>query len=125
MSAATRDVALDVRAGDRVIDVESAAQMAAAMFEHFASRDVAIMAAAVADFTFDAATVEVEEGGGAARAAARGDPDIVTELAARRTPGQVVVAFAAETENLEARARDKLRAKGRRPGGGQRRVTTP
>ncbi len=112
VSAATRDVALDVRGAIRVIHVESAAQMATTMFEHFASCDVAIMAAAVADFTFDAATSKLKKEAGLPELRPVATPDIVTELAARRTPGQLVVAFAAETEDLESRAREKLERKG-------------
>jgi len=112
VSAAAREVALDVRRAIRVIAVESAAQMAAAMFENFASADVAIMAAAVADFTFDPAPSKLKKEAGLPVLTPMATVDIVVELAARRTPGQVVVAFAAETEDLETRALDKLARKG-------------
>ncbi|NNN10100.1 MAG: bifunctional phosphopantothenoylcysteine decarboxylase/phosphopantothenate--cysteine ligase CoaBC [Acidimicrobiaceae bacterium] len=112
VSTATREVALDVRRVIRVIHVESAAQMARAMFDNFASCDVAIMAAAVADFTFDAAPKKLKKEKGLPVLTPVATTDIVSELAARRTGGQIVVAFAAETEDLEARAIDKLERKG-------------
>jgi phosphopantothenoylcysteine decarboxylase/phosphopantothenate--cysteine ligase len=112
VSAATRDVALDVRRAIRVVPVESAAQMATAMFENFAVADVAIMAAAVADFTFAASPAKLKKDAGLPELRPVPTQDIVTELAARRSPGQLVVAFAAETEELESRALDKLSRKG-------------
>lgn len=39
-------------------------------------------------------------------------PDILSAMARRRQPGQVLVGFAAETDRLEERARAKLEAKG-------------
>ncbi|MBX3727889.1 MAG: bifunctional phosphopantothenoylcysteine decarboxylase/phosphopantothenate--cysteine ligase CoaBC [Candidatus Sumerlaeia bacterium] len=39
-------------------------------------------------------------------------PDVATEASKARRPGQVFVGFAAETENLLANARDKMRRKG-------------
>jgi phosphopantothenoylcysteine decarboxylase/phosphopantothenate--cysteine ligase len=112
VSAAAREVALDVRREIRVVAVESAAQMAAAMFENFATADVAIMAAAVADFTFDPSPSKLKKEAGLPVLTPVATVDIVAELAARRTPGQLVVAFAAETEDLEARALDKFARKG-------------
>ncbi len=112
VSAAHREVALDVHRAIEVIRVESAAQMASAMFEHFEDADVAIMAAAVADFTFVAASHKLKKDEGLPVLTPIATTDIVTELAARRRPGQFVVAFAAETGDLEARAREKLARKG-------------
>ena len=108
VSAAHRDVALDVRGAVHVVAVESAAQMAAAMFEHFDTADVAIMAAAVADFTFVASPTKLKKEAGLPALTPVATTDIVSELAARRRPGQFVVAFAAETNDLERYAREKL-----------------
>ena len=52
--------------------------------------------------------------------------DILAGLGARRRPGQVLVGFAAETDDAaRARPADKLRAQGARPRRGQRRVARP
>ena len=111
VSSATREVALDVRSRLTVIPVESAAQMAEAMFVNFTTCDVAIMAAAVADFTFESATQKLKKEAGLPVLRPVATQDIVTELARRRTSAQVVVAFAAETGDIEAHALDKLRRK--------------
>ena len=112
VSSASREVALDVRRAINVVAVESAAEMAAAMFENFEGADATIMAAAVADFTFAAAPEKLKKEAGLPALTPVATTDIVTELAARRRVDQVVVAFAAETNDLESRALDKLRRKG-------------
>ena len=112
VSTVRRDLALDVRTRIEVIDVESAAQMATAIFENFAACDVAIMAAAVADFTFEAAHEKLKKEAGPPLWRPVATVDIVSQLASDRACSQVVVAFAAETSDLEARAWDKLRSKG-------------
>jgi phosphopantothenoylcysteine decarboxylase/phosphopantothenate--cysteine ligase len=112
VTSATREVALDVRGRIDVIVFESAAQLATVMFDKFAHHDVAIMAAAVADFTFEAAPDKIKKEGGLPVLAPIATQDIVTELVARRRVDQLVVAFAAETRDLEAQASAKLRTKG-------------
>ncbi len=111
VSAAHRELALDVRRRVRVVRVESAAQMAAAMFEEFDGADITVMAAAVADFSFEPAPEKIKKADGPPVLTPVATTDIVTELARRRREGQVVVAFAAETAELEARALDKRRRK--------------
>jgi phosphopantothenoylcysteine decarboxylase/phosphopantothenate--cysteine ligase len=112
VTSVQRDLALDVRRSVDVVAVESAAQMATAMIERFASNDVAIMAAAVADFTFDAAIDKLKREAGLPVMTPIPTIDIVTELVAQRRSGQVVVAFAAETQDLESNAAAKLQRKG-------------
>jgi phosphopantothenoylcysteine decarboxylase / phosphopantothenate---cysteine ligase len=111
VSAASRELALDVRRAVTVVSVESAAQMAEAMFAAFDACDVAIMAAAVADFTFDAAPEKIKKHEATPTWTPRPTVDIVSELARRRRRDQVVVGFAAETHDLEALARDKRERK--------------
>jgi phosphopantothenoylcysteine decarboxylase/phosphopantothenate--cysteine ligase len=111
VTSASRELALDVRRRVRVIPFESAADLAATMFELADDHDVVVMAAAVADFTFDAAPDKLKKEVGPPTLTPRATRDIVSELAARRPPGQVVVAFAAETRDLEENARAKLRRK--------------
>ena len=106
------NVSLSAPAGVRRIDVETAAELAAAADAEFPHAQVLLMAAAPADFRPAAA---------AAGKLARQDgldlhleptEDILAGLAAGRAPGQTVVGFAAETGEGVERARAKLTRKG-------------
>ena len=106
-------VAIPPPAGATVHRVVSADEMLAACEPLFASCDVFIGVAAVADYRPKAAAP--------GKGAKHTGPwqldlvptvDVLKSLAARRRPGQVVVGFAAETGELEARARRKLEEKG-------------
>jgi phosphopantothenoylcysteine decarboxylase / phosphopantothenate---cysteine ligase len=110
VSAVERDLALDVRHRVTVVPAASAATMATAMFDHFDACDVAIMAAAVADFTFEPSAVKLKKADGLPVLTPVATQDIVAELARRRRH-QVVVAFAAETGDLASHAIDKRRGK--------------
>jgi phosphopantothenoylcysteine decarboxylase/phosphopantothenate--cysteine ligase len=72
------------------------------------------MAAAVADYRPEARSEEKIKKTGAGPEPLRlvENPDILRELAAGRRPGQVIVGFAAETEDILANGRAKLTAKG-------------
>ena len=97
-----------------LVRVRSAAQMHAAVMAASRDTDVVIMAAAVADYTpaSGAADQKVAKSGPMALSLVR-TPDILADLGAQRgdshTP--VLVGFAAETEQTEARAAEKLRRK--------------
>jgi phosphopantothenoylcysteine decarboxylase/phosphopantothenate--cysteine ligase len=95
------------------IDVESAADMEAALVEPGREADVVIMAAAVADFRPRvSADRKLSKEDGVPELVLEPTPDILTGLVARRRPGQVLVGFAAETNDVVARGRRKLRRKG-------------
>jgi phosphopantothenoylcysteine decarboxylase/phosphopantothenate--cysteine ligase len=111
VSTVERALALDVAHDIGVVRVESAAQMRDAMLEHFASNDVAIMAAAVADFTVNPASEKIKKDTGLPSLHFEPTADIVLDLVAARHDAQVVVAFAAETTNVLEHAREKLRRK--------------
>jgi phosphopantothenoylcysteine decarboxylase/phosphopantothenate--cysteine ligase len=96
--------------GVRAVPVESAADMEAAMDREAADADVVVMAAAVADFRPKAAADQKLHG--VPELVLEPTPDILAGLAARRRPGQVLVGFAAETEDPLGRARPKLERKG-------------
>lgn len=99
-------------AGAQVERVETAAQMQQAMDRHAASSDVVIMAAAVADFRPVAtADGKIKKAGGPPSVVLEPTPDILAGLGSRRRPGQTLVGFAAETEDLVAHASAKLTAK--------------
>ena len=102
-------------AGARVIRVTSARQLRDAMLAESDSADAIVMAAAVADFRpATRSTAKIKKTGAApAPIELTENPDIVRDLvAARRRPGQLIVAFAAETGDVLANGRAKLARKG-------------
>jgi phosphopantothenoylcysteine decarboxylase / phosphopantothenate---cysteine ligase len=102
-------------AGVRVIRVKSAAEMHAAMLAAAATAHAIVMAAAVADFRPAArSNAKIKKDGEPPGPIVLAEnPDIVRDLVARRTwPGQLIVAFAAETGDVLANGRAKLAKKG-------------
>ncbi|GLZ10535.1 phosphopantothenoylcysteine decarboxylase [Actinomadura sp. NBRC 104425] len=109
------NVALPDPAGARVVAVESAAQMRAAVLEAAEHADAVVMAAAVADFRpADYRDSKIKKVPGAEPEPIRlvKNPDILAELSARPRGGQVVVGFAAETDDVLNAGREKLARKG-------------
>ncbi len=99
--------------GVEVDRVETAADMEAAMLARAAHADVVVMAAAVADFRPKVATgTKLHKADGVPDLVLEATPDILAQLGGRRTSGQVLVGFAAETDAVAERAMAKLRAKG-------------
>lgn len=105
--------ALTPPSGVTTVHVKTASEMADALSRHFSSCTVLIMAAAVADFRprVTALGKLKKQGKPEMELALEATPDILAMLSARRT-SQVVVGFAAETEQVLAHARDKLKGKG-------------
>lgn len=100
-------------AGVRVIPVETAAEMAAAVDSEATAADVVVMAAAVADFRpADPAPDKIKKNAGVPEVRLAPTADILASLGSNGRDGRVVVGFAAETGDLEANARAKLEAKG-------------
>ncbi|MBX3350406.1 MAG: bifunctional phosphopantothenoylcysteine decarboxylase/phosphopantothenate--cysteine ligase CoaBC [Nitrospira sp.] len=99
--------------GVTTVHVNTASEMADALSRNFSSCTVLIMAAAVADFRprVTAPGKLKKQGKSVIELELEATPDILAMLSARRT-SQVVVGFAAETEQLLSHAKDKLRAKG-------------
>ncbi|MCU0950432.1 MAG: bifunctional phosphopantothenoylcysteine decarboxylase/phosphopantothenate--cysteine ligase CoaBC [Burkholderiaceae bacterium] len=94
------------------IDVHSARQMHEAVRVHAAASQVFIAVAAVADWRVkNAASRKLKKGDGAPALQFEPNPDILAEVAAMR-PGPYCVGFAAETDEVEAQAQAKRRAKG-------------
>jgi phosphopantothenoylcysteine decarboxylase / phosphopantothenate---cysteine ligase len=97
----------------RVVEVETAADMESAMSVEAEKADVIVMAGAVADYRpTTVAAQKLSKDKGIPEVVLERTPDILAGLAARRRPGQVIVGFAAETEEALARARAKREAKG-------------
>lgn len=105
-------VDLPAPAGVTVVPAVATADMAAATWQAAATADVVIGAAAPADFTpVERSAQKRKKADGAPALALQPTPDILAEVGRRKRPGQVVVAFAAETERLEEYAADKLQRK--------------
>ncbi len=105
--------ALDVPDGIDFLPVETAAEMHAAVSHHIGSMDIAIFAAAVADYTPAAiAPQKLKKSADTLTLELVKTSDILGS--ARTVFGftGTLVGFAAETENLEANARGKLTRKG-------------
>jgi phosphopantothenoylcysteine decarboxylase/phosphopantothenate--cysteine ligase len=99
--------------GVTVERVETAAQMEAAMRRRGEGADVVIMAAAVADFRPKLVTdTKLRKADGVPDLILEPTPDILADLGRRRRHGQVLVGFAAETDQVAERAVDKLTRKG-------------
>jgi phosphopantothenoylcysteine decarboxylase / phosphopantothenate---cysteine ligase len=109
------NVSLPAPRGVHLVPVDTAAELKAACEERFAQTDVLLMAAAVADFRPRAPAAEKIK---------KTDPahppllelelteDVLSALAARRRPGQVLVGFAAEHgEDAVSYGRGKLERK--------------
>lgn len=98
--------------GVEVVPVETAAEMEAAMTTAANRCDVVVMAAAVADFRPKAAAEgKLKKRDGAPEIILEPTPDILAGLGASKRDGQVLVGFAAETDDLVANAAAKLEAK--------------
>ena len=103
---------VDPPPGARVVRALSAAEMDQAVKRESANASVFIGAAAIADYrpsqraaqklkkSEDSVTLKLER-----------TPDVLANVAASRSNGMLVVGFAAETENVIANARQKLRNK--------------
>jgi len=99
--------------GCQTIHVESAQDMLAAVTAALPA-DVFIGVAAVADWRVTQAPQKIKKDAGAATPALTlvENPDILATVARGAARPQIVVGFAAETENVVAHARDKLARKG-------------
>ncbi len=94
------------------IDVESCQQMYETTTQAFAQADAAILCAAVADFKPEStAQSKIKREGDDLVLRLKPTHDIAAELGRMKQPGQRIVAFALETDNEEANAKDKLRRK--------------
>ncbi|MFF3175911.1 bifunctional phosphopantothenoylcysteine decarboxylase/phosphopantothenate--cysteine ligase CoaBC [Streptomyces sp. NPDC057900] len=102
--------------GADIVRVGTATQLREAVLKAAADADVVVMAAAVADFRpaeYATGKIKKKDGQEPAPIALVRNPDILAEVAGRRArPEQIVVGFAAETDDVLANGREKLRRKG-------------
>ncbi|KAB2343012.1 bifunctional phosphopantothenoylcysteine decarboxylase/phosphopantothenate--cysteine ligase CoaBC [Actinomadura rudentiformis] len=109
------NVALPDPAGVDLVPVGSAEEMRKAVLEAADGADAVVMAAAVADFRpADYRGSKIKKASGAEPEPIRltKNADILAELGQRRGTGQVIVGFAAETDDVLANGREKLARKG-------------
>ncbi len=108
------NVTLPDPAGADVLRVGTTEELRKAVVEAAAAADAVVMAAAPADFrpaTQAVQKIKKDETGAAPTIELVTNPDIAAELGAGKRPGQVLVAFAAETHDALAHARGKLARK--------------
>ncbi|MEU1161315.1 bifunctional phosphopantothenoylcysteine decarboxylase/phosphopantothenate--cysteine ligase CoaBC [Streptomyces sp. NPDC005921] len=103
-------------AGVDVVPVGTAVQLREAVLKAAADADAVVMAAAVADFrpaVYAAGKIKKKDGQEPEPIVLVRNPDILAEISADRArTGQVIVGFAAETDDVLANGRTKLRRKG-------------
>jgi phosphopantothenoylcysteine decarboxylase / phosphopantothenate---cysteine ligase len=112
----TGPVALKPPAAAEVVQVESAAEMRAAVLARASEATIVVKAAAVADFTLKTPAPHKMKRKGDLALELQPTADILGELGALkrsevRRSSQLLIGFAAETENVLEHAREKLRNK--------------
>lgn len=96
-----------------VVDVESGREMAVTCESMFHDVDIAVMCAAVADYTVEnpSATKIKREGNLPPEIKLVKNPDIARTLGEMKSPGQMLVGFALETDNETGNALGKMERK--------------
>ena len=97
--------------GVEFVSVTTAQEMAEAVWSRFDAVDICIMAAAVCDFRpKKVEKSKIKKGSFSGMLELEATPDILAELGRRRR-SQVLIGFAAETDDIENHAREKLARK--------------
>jgi len=104
-------VALPTPAGVKRVDVETAEQMANAVFDSLPA-DAAILVAAVADWRVEPSPTKLKKGDGPPQLKFIRTRDILAELGASPKRPRLLIGFAAETDNVVEQAIAKRTAKG-------------
>jgi phosphopantothenoylcysteine decarboxylase/phosphopantothenate--cysteine ligase len=95
--------------GIEIVRVQTAAEMEQAVLSRSDACDVVVMAAAVADFRpVTSANRKIKKEGGVPEIVLEPTTDILAVLGERKHPGQTIVGFAAETDDVVPNARGKL-----------------
>ncbi|HKV33507.1 MAG TPA: phosphopantothenoylcysteine decarboxylase, partial [Pyrinomonadaceae bacterium] len=103
---------VDPPAGAKIVRALSAAEMDQAVARESKQASVFIGAAAIADYRPSSrAEQKIKKTEESVTLTLERTPDVLANVAASRTNGMLVIGFAAETENLIANARKKLRSK--------------
>ena len=99
-------------AGARLVRALSAEEMAQAVAQEIAKHSVFIGAAAIADYRpAQRSEQKIKKSDEQFTLTLERTPDVLSQVAASRANGMLVVGFAAETENMIENARDKLQRK--------------
>ncbi len=108
----TAPTALKPPTGARIVRVESAVEMFAAVKKHFPRCDCLIMAAAVADYTpAHPSKTKLKKQAAKLTLELKPTPDILKWAGRHETPAQRLVGFALEDRNLRVNAERKMREK--------------
>jgi len=101
-----------VPSGVTIVNALSAEEMSQAVARESADASVFIGAAAIADYRpAQRAEQKIKKSNDSITLTLERTPDVLSQVAAARTNGMLVIGFAAETENVLDNARQKLRAK--------------
>ncbi len=96
----------------KTVRVQNAAQMYEAVHRYFKDTDVAVLAAAVADFTPEkTAPHKIKKHQATLSIPLKQTKDILASLGEIKTPSQILIGFAMETQNAKANALKKLKRK--------------
>ena len=99
---------LDAPEDVRRVDVESTAEMHDAAMRH-TDADIAIMVAAVADFSpVSPSESKIKKGNGPSSLELKRTADILADFGRQKRDGQILIGFALETDDGETNARRKL-----------------
>ncbi len=94
------------------IDVQSAEEMLNATLKHFKKSEVAVLSAAVADYTPEKVSAQkIKKSGDTLQLKLKKTTDILKELGRLKTKKQLLIGFALETENELANAKKKITEK--------------
>ncbi len=98
--------------GVKTVEVETIEEMKEAVLKEFNSADVYISAAAIGDYTpVKKSSEKIKKGEGILTLELKRTPDILKLAGEKKKKNQIVVGFAAETENLIENALKKLKKK--------------
>ena len=99
-------------AGARVVRALSAEEMSQVVAQQIVSHSVFVGAAAIADYRpTQRAEHKIKKSADQITLTLERTPDVLSQVAASRANGMLVVGFAAETENVVANAKEKLQRK--------------
>lgn len=105
-------VSVEIPAGMNVVHVTSAAQMYEACMQLFPGMDIAVMSAAVADYTpVTVASSKIKKNTDQFSIELSRTKDILKSIGEQKKNGQLIVGFALETNDEQANAQAKLRSK--------------
>ncbi|QXM05859.1 bifunctional phosphopantothenoylcysteine decarboxylase/phosphopantothenate--cysteine ligase CoaBC [Crassaminicella indica] len=98
--------------GVKIIDINTANEMYKAVLDHFEWADIVIKSAAVADYRPSfVSDNKIKKGDNDFSIQLTRNPDILMELGKRKKNNQVLVGFAAETQNILENAKKKIEKK--------------